>query len=47
MVLALGLAAGLSLGLWAQESGTVRIATYNVGVFNKYDQSGIGMRRGS
>ena len=44
MVLTLGLAAGLGLGVRAQESGTtVRIATYNVGVFNKYDQSGIGM----
>ena len=46
MVLALGLAAGLSLGLRAQESGTVRIATYNVGVFNKYEQSGLGMTAG-
>lgn len=43
MALTLALAAGLGLGLRAQERGTVRIATYNVGVFNKYEKSGIGL----
>ena len=43
MALAFALAAGLGLGLRAQERGTVRIATYNVGVFNKYKASGIGL----
>ena len=47
MVLTLGLAGGLGLGMRAQENGTtVRIATYNVGVFNKYRESGIGMTAG-
>ena len=46
MILTLAFTAVMCIGMRAQESVTVRIATYNVGVFSKYKESGIGMTAG-
>ena len=46
VILAAGLLSSCSQGLYPRKTRTVRIATYNVGVFAKWDGSGIAMTAG-